>query len=272
MRRPVSPAGAYPSSAPLQGSLEDCKIIPMRVVGVIPARYASSRLEGKALAGIHGKPMIQHVWERCRGVPAIDQLLVATDDVRIQQAVELFGGEAVMTDPEHASGTDRVAEAVENVDCDVVVNIQGDEPMLDPLMIDELVEPFRRNAATEMVTLKQLIREEEELTDQNVVKVVTDIRGDALYFSRSLIPCLSSRAEDFRAYKHLGLYSYSKSCLQKLSSLSPTPLERIERLEQLRALENGVRIRVVLTRSEGRGVSVDTPEDLETARRLMSGV
>ena len=242
----------------------------MRVVGVIPARYRSSRLDGKALADIHGKPMIQHVWERCRRVTSLDQLLLATDDVRIQEAVALFGGEVVMTDPGHASGTDRVAEAVEDVDCDVVVNIQGDEPMLDPLMIDELVEPFRGEAATEMVTLKQLISEEEELTDQNVVKVVCDIHGDALYFSRSLIPSLSSRAQDYRAYKHLGLYSYSKDCLAILSSLSPTPLERIERLEQLRALENGVRIRVVLTRSRGRGVSVDTPEDLETARRLMA--
>ena len=241
----------------------------MRVVGVIPARYKSSRLEGKALADIHGKPMIQHVWERCRRVTALDRLLVATDDARIRQAVESFGGEAVMTDPEHASGTDRVAEAVEQVDCDVVVNIQGDEPMLDPRMIDELVEPFVSDAATEMVTLKQLITEDEELTNQNVVKVACDIRGDALYFSRSLIPCLSSRAQDHRVYKHLGLYSYSKACLKKLSSLSPAPLERIERLEQLRALENGVRIRVVLTKSEGRGVSVDTPEDLETARRLM---
>ena len=244
----------------------------MRVVGVIPARYASSRLEGKALADIHGKPMIQHVWERCRRVSSLDQLLVATDDVRIQQAVESFGGEVVMTNPDHASGTDRVAEAVENVDCDVVVNIQGDEPMLDALMIDELVEPFRGDSGTEMVTLKQLISEEEELTDQNVVKVVCDIRGDALYFSRSLIPSSSSRAEDYRAYKHLGLYSYSRTCLARLSSLSRTPLERIERLEQLRALENGVRIRVVLTRSQGRGVSVDTPEDLEAVRRLLSRV
>ena len=182
----------------------------MRVVGVIPARYKSSRLEGKALADIHGKPMIQHVWERCRRVTALDRLLVATDDARIRQAVESFGGEAVMTDPEHASGTDRVAEAVEQVDCDVVVNIQGDEPMLDPRMIDELVEPFVSDAATEMVTLKQLITEDEELTNQNVVKVACDIRGDALYFSRSLIPCLSSRAQDHRVYKHLGLYSYSK--------------------------------------------------------------
>ena len=242
----------------------------MRVVGVIPARYKSSRLEGKALADILGKPMIQHVWERCRRASSLDQLLVATDDARIQEAVELFGGEVVMTDPEHASGTDRVAEAVENVDCDVVVNIQGDEPMLDPLMIDELVEPFRGDAGTEMVTLKQVITGEPELSDPNVVKVVCDIRGDALYFSRSLIPRLSSRSKDYQAFKHLGLYAYSKGCLAKLSSLSPTPLEQIERLEQLRALENGIRIRVVLTRSQGRGVSVDTPEDLETARRLMS--
>ncbi len=256
----------------LAALLERFEDHPMRVVGVIPSRFKSSRLDGKALADIHGKPMIQHVWERCRRVASLDQLLVATDNVRIQETVKQFGGEVVMTDPGHASGTDRVAEAVEDVECDVVVNIQGDEPMLDPLMIDELVEPFRGEAATEMVTLQQLIREEEELRDPNVVKVVCDCRGDALYFSRSLIPFLSSRAKDYQASKHLGLYAYSKDCLAKLSSLSPTPLERIERLEQLRALENGVRIRVVLTRSRGRGVSVDTPEDLETVRRLISRV
>ena len=192
------------SSALSRGCMKDSKINRMRVVGVIPARYRSSRLDGKALADIHGKPMIQHVWERCRRAASLDQLLVATDDVRIQEAVALFGGEVVMTDPGHASGTDRVAEAVEDVECDVVVNIQGDEPMLDPLMIDELVEPFHADAGTEMVTLKQLITEEPELSDPNVVKVVSDCRGDALYFSRSLIPFLSSRAKDYQACKHLG--------------------------------------------------------------------
>ena len=156
----------------LAALLERFEDHPMRVVGVIPSRFKSSRLDGKALADIHGKPMIQHVWERCRRVASLDQLLVATDNVRIQETVKQFGGEVVMTDPGHASGTDRVAEAVEDVECDVVVNIQGDEPMLDPLMIDELVEPFRGEAATEMVTLQQLIREEEELRDPNVVKVV----------------------------------------------------------------------------------------------------
>lgn len=242
----------------------------MQVVGVIPARYHSSRLDGKALADIAGRPMIQHVWERCRAAASLDRIILATDDRRIETAARSFGAEAVMTDPAHASGTDRIAEAARAIDCDVVVNIQGDEPMLDPLMIDEVVEPFRNEPGTQFATLGQLIDDEAELDDPNVVKVVRDQRGNALYFSRSLIPYARVAGEkEAHPLKHIGLYGYTKKCLQRFAALDPTPLEKTERLEQLRALENGIPIRVVVTESRSRGIAVDTPEDLESARRLM---
>ena len=242
----------------------------MQVLGVIPARYHSSRLDGKALADIAGRPMIQHVWERCREAASLDRVILATDDARIATVARSFGAEAVMTDSAHQSGTDRIAEAVRAIDCDVVVNIQGDEPMLDPLMIDEVVEPFRGEPGTRFATLGQLIDDEDELTDPNVVKVVRDRRGNALYFSRSLIPYLRASGEkEAPPLKHIGLYAYTKACLERFSSLDPTPLEKVERLEQLRALENGMPIRVVVTESRRRGIGVDTPEDLESARRLI---
>ena len=245
----------------------------MQVVGVIPARYHSSRLDGKALADIAGRPMIQHVWERCREAASLDRIILATDDERIETAARSFGAEVVMTDPHHASGTDRIAEAVRDIDCNVVVNIQGDEPMLDPLMIDEVVEPFRNEPGTQFATLGQLIDDEAELNDPNVVKVVRDQRGEALYFSRSLIPHARVAGESqAHPLKHIGLYAYTKECLERFSTLEPTPLEKTERLEQLRALENGIPIRVVLTKSKSRGIGVDTPEDLEAARRLMKPV
>ncbi len=242
----------------------------MQVVGVIPARYHSSRLDGKALAEIAGRPMIQHVWERCREAASLDRVILATDDARIATAARSFGAEAVMTDSAHQSGTDRIAEAVRAIGCDVVVNIQGDEPMLDPLMIDEVVEPFHSEPGTQFATLGQLIEDEIELGDPNVVKVVRDQRGNALYFSRSLIPYSRAAAgKQTPPLKHVGLYAYTKECLERFSSLDPTPLEKTERLEQLRALENGIPIRVVVTESRRRGIGVDTPEDLESARRLI---
>ena len=242
----------------------------MQVVGVIPARYHSSRLDGKALAEIAGRPMIQHVWERCREAASLGRVILATDDERIETAARSFGAEVVMTDSAHQSGTDRIAEAVREIDCDVVVNIQGDEPMLDPLMIDEVVEPFRTEPGTQFATLGQLIEDQTELNDPNVVKVVRDQRGNALYFSRSPIPCSRSTGEkEAPPLKHIGLYAYTKECLERFSSLDRTPLEKTERLEQLRALENGIPIRVVVTESQHRGIGVDTPEDLASARRLI---
>ena len=238
----------------------------MKVVGVIPARYRSARLEGKPLAEIGGKPMIQHVYERSAESKLLDDLLVATDDERIFNAVRAFGGKAVMTSREHPSGMDRVAEAAEKSDADVVVNIQGDEPFISPQVLDQLVQPFTVDGDLEMSTLARRITEEEPLRDPNVVKVVFDHNGSALYFSRALIPH-PRRPDEHQAYEHIGLYAYRKSFLLEYAKMPPTALERTEALEQLRALENGRRIRVVVT-EDHLGLSVDTPEDLERAREM----
>jgi len=243
----------------------------MHILGVIPARYKSARFEGKPLADILGKPMIQHVYERSRRAGCLDDVLVATDDVRIVSAVNRFGGRAVMTSESHPSGTDRIAEAVAHSDADVVVNIQGDEPMIDPVMIEEVVAPFRSGTDAGLVTIKKRVLHEEDYGDPNVVKVVTDPAGYALYFSRSLIPYPRKRTVHFKVFEHIGLYAYTRDCLLRLSSLPPSPLEEIESLEQLRALENGIRILVVETRCEAQSVSVDTQADLEKVRRLLQG-
>jgi 3-deoxy-manno-octulosonate cytidylyltransferase (CMP-KDO synthetase) len=243
----------------------------MRVIGVIPARYKSSRLAGKPLADIHGKPMVQHVYERARLAKNLDDVLVATDDERIYRAVGDFGGKVVMTSTEHRSGTDRVAEAIASDPADVVVNVQGDEPMLDPQMLEEVVAPFRQGTSMGLVTLKKEVFHETEFTDPAVVKVVTDPNGVALYFSRSLIPYPRNRVAHFRVFEHVGIYAYTRECLLKLASLPVSPLEEVESLEQLRALENGIPILVVETRSQAQGISVDTQEDLERVRDALRG-
>jgi 3-deoxy-D-manno-octulosonate cytidylyltransferase len=243
----------------------------MQIVGVIPARYHSSRLDGKVLASIAGQPMIQHVWSIGKRAKSLDRVIIATDDHRIETVASSFGAEVVMTDPGHRSGTDRVAQVTSEINCDVVVNIQGDEPMLEPCMIDEVVAVFRDDQKTQFATLAQLITNQDILCDPNVVKVVCDHKGNALYFSRSPIPY--SRPEnglaDTQPLKHIGLYAYTKTCLQSVSELPPTKLEQVERLEQLRALENGIPIRVVRTQSTRVLVGVDTPEDLEIARNCI---
>ena len=241
----------------------------MRIIGVIPARFNSTRLNGKPLADIHGKPMIWHVYECARRASRLERVLVATDDERIRSVVEGFGGCAILTSADAASGTDRVAEAVGQCDADVVVNVQGDEPLLDPAMIDECVEPLLRDASVQMTTVMKRI-EPAAYQDPSVVKVVRDLSGKALYFSRSLLPYLQNRTDDFRVYEHIGLYAYTKDCLQRLAKLTPTPLEKIEGLEQLRALEHGIAIHVVETRCEGELVSVDTQEDLEKVRAILA--
>jgi 3-deoxy-manno-octulosonate cytidylyltransferase (CMP-KDO synthetase) len=241
----------------------------MRVIGVIPARYQSTRFEGKALADIHGKPMVQHVYERARMAKNLDDVLVATDDERIRRAVAEFGGKAVMTSSAHASGTDRVAEVAASDPADVVVNIQGDEPMLDPVMVEEIVAPFRQGTSVGLVTIKKEISHQPEFADPAVVKVVTDPSGIALYFSRSLIPYPRKRTAHFRVFEHLGIYAYTRGCLLKLAGLPVSPLEEIEGLEQLRALENGIPILVVETASRAESISVDTPADLERVREAL---
>lgn len=239
-----------------------------QVIGVIPARYQSSRLAGKPLADIHGKPMIQHVYEAAKRARTLDSVLVATDDVRIVDAVKKFGGDVMMTQPDHLSGTDRVAEVVAKTGASIAVNVQGDEPLIDPKMIDECVEALKESGAG-MSTLVKSVGEE-VYEDRAVVKVVRDLRGCALYFSRSLVPFPRNHVQEFQVFEHIGLYAYTRECLERLSKLPPTPLEKVEGLEQLRALEHGIPIRVVETSCTGDLVSVDTPEDLERVRQIFA--
>jgi 3-deoxy-manno-octulosonate cytidylyltransferase (CMP-KDO synthetase) len=253
----------------------------LAIVAIIPARFGSTRLPGKPLSEIHGKPMIQHVHERVSRARRIDRVLVATEDERIAEAVRGFGGEAVMTSPDHATGTDRLAEAARGARAEIVVNVQGDEPMIDPAWIDAAVEPLLADARVEMGTLSLPLRDLEEMLAPSVVKVVTDDAGDALYFSRSPIPYVRldppgtpresamAALERGLARKHVGLYVYRRATLERFASLLPSPLERAEGLEQLRVLQHGIRIRVVPLDGEG-GVAVDTPQDLERVRELMA--
>lgn len=244
----------------------------MRVTAIIPARYASTRFPGKPLAEIHGKPMIQRVYERTVRSRSIDQVIVATDDERIAHAVRLFGGRVEMTRGDHPTGTDRLAEVAARIDTDLVVNVQGDEPLIEPRMIDQAVAPMKRSAGIVMGTLKTPIASVEEYLSPNVVKVVTDRQGFALYFSRAPIPHPRDLAADLegnfplvQASKHIGLYVYRTDFLLTYPKLNPTRLEQLEKLEQLRVLEHGFRIRVVET--ELGSVGVDTPEDLEEVRK-----
>ncbi len=209
--------------------------------------------------------MIEHVYRRALRAASLAEVWVATDDPRIYRAVEAFGGRVLMTRPDHPSGTDRIAEAARALDAEIVVNVQGDEPLLDPAVIDAVVEPLRSRPEAAIATAAVPIRDPAELGDPSVVKVVTDRAGYALYFSRLPIPCYRS-GEPGSRLKHLGLYAYRKEFLLTFAGLPPTPLERAEALEQLRALEHGYRILVVLAAHDA--VSVDTPEDLERVRRL----
>jgi 3-deoxy-manno-octulosonate cytidylyltransferase (CMP-KDO synthetase) len=239
----------------------------MRVLGIIPARYASTRLPGKPLVDILGKPMIQHVYEHASRAKALDDLIVATDDERILTAVQAFGGKARLTSREHNTGTDRAAEVASGLEVGVVVNIQGDEPFVEPGMIDEIVQPLLDDPKLPMCTSMHEVSDPRDFANPNVVKVVADLSGNALYFSRSLIP-YPRRSEGHRVFEHIGLYAYRKEFLMKYTRLPQTPLEKLESLEQLRALEHGYRIRVVETRQNYIPLSVDTPEDLEKARAL----
>jgi 3-deoxy-manno-octulosonate cytidylyltransferase (CMP-KDO synthetase) len=239
----------------------------VRVVGVIPARFASTRLPGKPLQEIVGKPMIQHVYENASRSKTLEDLLVATDDERIVAAVEGFGGRAVLTSRDHATGTDRVAEVVRGMDVEIVVNIQGDEPFVHPGMIDEVVAPLLEDPALPMCTSMHEITDAKDFSNTNVVKVVVDRSGNALYFSRSLIP-YPRRTEGHRAFEHIGMYAYRRDFLLAYAAMPQTPLEKLESLEQLRVLENGYRLRVVETREDYIPLSVDTQEDLERARAL----
>ena len=239
----------------------------MKAVGIIPARYHSTRLEGKPLVDIAGKPMIRHVYENAVKAKSLDLVLVATDDERILKAVEAFGGRAVMTSKDHPTGTDRSAEVARDLDVRVVINIQGDEPFVRPEMIDEVAEPLLADGNLPMATAMHEIVDPRDYQNPNVVKVVTDLNGYALFFSRSLIPYPRYK-EHFRVYEHIGIYGYQRQFLLAYSRMKPTPLEKTESLEQLRALENGYKLKVVLTGQSYIPLSVDTLEDLEKARKL----
>jgi 3-deoxy-manno-octulosonate cytidylyltransferase (CMP-KDO synthetase) len=241
----------------------------MRIVGIIPARYASTRLPGKPLADIHGKALIEHVWQRAQKAKLLSRVIVATDDRRIAAEVERFGGEAVMTPVACASGTDRLAVVAKKIACDVVVNIQGDEPFILPGTIDRLCAPLAQDRNLTMATLSAPLPEE-EFANPNAVKVVCDLDGNALYFSRAPIPYPRdgvTQAWNKAVRLHLGLYAYRRSFLLRYASWPQTPLEKLEKLEQLRALEHGVKIRVVLVKKST--LSVDTRDDLERARKIM---
>ncbi|MGE5569667.1 MAG: 3-deoxy-manno-octulosonate cytidylyltransferase [Rhodospirillales bacterium] len=239
--------------------------MPGRILGVVPARFASSRFPGKPLAVIAGKPMLQHVWERAAQARYLTQVVIATDDERIAAAARSFGAPVRMTRSDHPSGTDRAAEVASSENADVVVNIQGDEPLIDPAAIDAAVLALLSDPQIPMATLKKLIEIPDELTNPNVVKVITDRFDNAIYFSRSMIPYLR---DDTGAahYKHIGLYVYRRDFLLAYPDMPVGPLEKAERLEQLRAIENGHRIRVVETDYESLGV--DTPADLERVEKL----
>jgi len=241
----------------------------MDVIGIIPARYQSSRFEGKVLTDILGKPMIQHVWERAKQAKMLDELIVACDDERVASVAKDFGAKVIMTSKSHACGTDRIAEVVNPLEVKVIVNIQGDEPLIHPVMIDTVARVLLDNKNISMATLKKKITDLNELSDPHVVKVVVDKNDFALYFSRFGIPYhgQNSEVKDPVYYKHIGLYSYTKDFLFVYKNLPVSNLEKIERLEQLRVLEEGFRIKVIETKYDTIGV--DTPQDLEKVKTYL---
>lgn len=240
----------------------------MKVIAVIPARYTSTRLPGKPLADICGKPMIQHVYELISRAEGLDDIVVATDDARIADAVRAFGGKVFMTSPDCQSGSDRVREVASSLAADIYINVQGDEPLLEPSAIEKLLSVFRSDGGVRVATLCSPISEEQARSPHQV-KVVCDDAGNALYFSRSLIPYVRNASELARFLGHVGIYAYRAEALQAFSQLPPSPLERLEQLEQLRLLQAGIPIRVLEVPPMGAGV--DTPEDLERVRAAIRG-
>jgi 3-deoxy-manno-octulosonate cytidylyltransferase (CMP-KDO synthetase) len=245
----------------------------MRILGIIPARYASSRFPGKPLADIGGKPMIQRVYEQAKKARSLSDVIVATDDARIEQAVKRFNGTAVMTSAEHKSGTDRCFEALKRMKnkYDVVINIQGDEPFIHPGQVDAVASCFK-DRKVEIATLAREIKKAEELINPNVPKVIVDKKKFAIYFSRSPLPYLRGKypkawVKGHTYLKHIGIYAYRCAVLEKITRLEQSPLELAEMLEQLRWLENGYKIKVEFTTRES--VSVDTPGDLAAARQVL---
>ena len=277
-------AAHHTSSDEATGSLSP-QISPAQVVAVIPARYASSRFPGKALVDIAGKPMVQWVYERTCQAAGVGHVLVATDDARILQVVQGFGGHAVMTSRTHPTGTDRLAEVAATLDAELIVNVQGDEPLIEPAAIDAAIAPCAADPTLVMSTLRCPIPTVDELFDISITKVVCDAQDFALYFSKAPIPYhrdawgplptmvprlrLAGGTAPVVGWRHIGLYVYRRTFLLDFARLPQTPLERLEQLEQLRALEHGYRIKVVPTQYVSIGV--DTPEDVAKVRRLLRG-
>ncbi len=239
----------------------------MNVVGIIPSRYGSTRLPAKALALIGGKPMVQHVYEQAKRATMLDEVLVATDDERIAKAVAGFGGRSVMTSPAHRSGTDRIAEVARQLDAQVFVNIQGDEPLIRPEPINHIAQFLLAHRAVPMATVMTKLTRAEDVQNPNVIKVVVDEDGYALYFSRSPIPFVRNAQPPVTHWKHLGLYGYQRHFLLQYPHLAPTALEQAEQLEQLRALGHGQKIKVLETPFDS--VGVDTAEDLQRVEQML---
>lgn len=241
----------------------------MNVIGVIPARYQSTRFEGKVLADILGKPMIQHVWEKACQALLLDDLIIACDDERVADVAKEFGAKVVLTSKGHASGTDRIIEVINPIDVKIVINIQGDEPLIHPTMIDTVASGLLDDNTVSMATLMKKIEDPRDINDPNVVKVVVDKNNFALYFSRAAIPYYSANSEvrSVVYYKHIGLYGYTKDFLFIYKNLPESDLEKTERLEQLRVLQEGFRIKVIETKYDTIGV--DTPEDLEKVKKYL---
>lgn len=240
-----------------------------KILGVIPSRYASSRLPGKPLVDICGQTMVEHVYRRALASEVFSRLVVATDDQRIFDAVTAFGGEAMMTRCDHPDGSSRVAEVAEGVEADYVINVQGDEPMLDPRMLKELAEGIVADKGCDSATMCLPIKNDEDFHNPNIVKVVRAQNGRALYFSRLPIPYMRNETE-CPLWEHIGVYAFTKEFLLKMVKLPATPLMRTESLEQLRILEHGYTMTVIPTRYPSEGPNVNTPEDLEKVREIVS--
>lgn len=233
-------------------------------LGVIPARWCSTRFPGKPLHQIAGVSLIQRVWQRVQACHTLDDCIVATDDLRIVHEVESFGGKAVMTSSDHTSGTDRIAEAIQSFpQATHIINIQGDEPQIEPSLIDELAEVLLNHPDVSMATAANPLDNANLISDSNVVKVALKLNGDALYFSRSPLPYQRNASPDLTVYRHKGIYAYQRGFLQDFIAWPPSPLELAESLEQLRALENGARIRVIITSDTSGGI-----DTLEQAQEL----
>jgi 3-deoxy-manno-octulosonate cytidylyltransferase (CMP-KDO synthetase) len=244
-----------------------------KVLAVIPARYASTRFPGKIIAPLAGKPLVFHTYQQACKARLVTEALVAADDERVVEALRPYDVRVVMTRRDHPSGTDRIAEVAERSDADIIVNVQGDEPLIDPNTIDAAIRPLMEHPEVPMSTARHRITQPEQIGNPNVVKVVCDAQGYALYFSRSPIPYIRDEADRGAAatcyWEHVGLYVYRRAFLVQYAKMPQTPLEKLEKLEQLRVLENGFKIAVVETPYES--ISVDTPEDLENVRRRLAG-